>query len=99
MGLHDGPAARRLSVQRRHKLLERLVGGHVPAAIPVLAPRVGDRAAFEAPLQPPQLVMGNMLEQPEEDLGARRHRNGGLGEWQAHKRSRVRQRLASWYAY
>ena len=25
MGFHDGPAARRLSVQRRHKLLERLV--------------------------------------------------------------------------
>src|SRR5580658_8261934 len=121
MGFHHGPAPRRLSVQRRHELLERLVGGHVPAAIPVLAPRVGDRAAFEAPLQPPQLVMGKMLEQldrrparrqpaaaqlaarqglklahqpgpkvfevPEEDLGARGHRNGGLGEWQAHEES------------
>jgi len=63
MGFHDGPAACRLSVQRRHKLFERLAGSHVPAAIPVLAPRVGDRAAFEAPLQPAQLVMGNMLEQ------------------------------------
>jgi len=61
MGFHDGPAACRLSVQRRHKLFERLAGSHVPAAIPVLAPRVGDRAAFEAPLQPAQLVMGNML--------------------------------------
>jgi hypothetical protein len=81
----------------------------------------GDRAAFEAPLQPPQLVMRNMLEQldrrpagrqpaaaqlavrqglklahqpgaevlqvPEEDLGARGHRIGGLGEWQAHEAS------------
>jgi hypothetical protein len=63
MGFHDGPAARRLGVQRRHKLLESLVGGYVPAAIPVLTPRVGDRAALETPLQPPQLVMGNMLQQ------------------------------------
>jgi hypothetical protein len=77
-------------------------------------PRVGDRAAFEAPIQPAQLVMGKMLEQldrrpagrqpaaaqlaaaqgfqlahqpgakvvevPEEDFGARGHRNGGLRE-------------------
>jgi hypothetical protein len=127
MGLHYGPAARRLGVQGRHKLLKRLIGGHIPAAIPVVAPRVGDRAAFEAPLQPPQLVMGNMLEQldrrpagrqpaaaqlaarqgfklahqpgakvvevPEEDLGARRHRNGGLREWQAHGRSMPQGRI------
>src|SRR6204780_3599645 len=63
MGFHDGPAACRLSVQRRHKLLKRLVGAPIPAAIPGVAPWLGDRAAFEAPLQPPQLVMGNMLEQ------------------------------------
>jgi hypothetical protein len=30
MGFHDGPAACRLSVQRRHKLFERLAGGNRP---------------------------------------------------------------------
>ena len=44
-------------------LLERLIGSNVPAAVPVVGPRITDVAAFEAPLQPSQLVMGKMLEQ------------------------------------
>src|SRR5450432_1858388 len=98
--------------------MECLVGSDVPAATPVVGPGADDVAAFEAPLQPAQLVMGKMLEQldrcparrqpaapqlaarqslqlahqpgpevvqvAEEDLGARRHWNDGLREWQAH---------------
>jgi hypothetical protein len=63
MGFHDGPAACGLGVQCCYQLAECLAGGDVPAAVPVVGPGVADVAAFEAPFQPAQLVMGKMLEQ------------------------------------
>jgi len=50
-------------VQRCYQLRQCLVGGDVPAAITVVGPGVADTAAVEAPLQPAQLVMGDVLEQ------------------------------------
>src|ERR1700722_15009626 len=65
MGLDRGPAASGLGAQRCYQLRQRLVGGDIPAAIPVIGPGVTDVAAFKAPLQPAQLVVGDMLEQLE----------------------------------
>ena len=61
--LDDGSAARGLRVQRREQLVERLTGCDVPPVVPVVAPRLDDVAALEAPLEPPQLDVGQVLEQ------------------------------------
>jgi len=59
----DRGAAFRLGVQRGEEALQGLVWRHVPAVVGVIAPRVGDGAAFEAPLKPAQLDVRQVLEQ------------------------------------
>jgi maleylpyruvate isomerase len=60
VGFDERPSPCGLRVQCRYQLFERLIGSNVPAAIPVFGPRIADIAAFEAPLEPSQLVMGKM---------------------------------------
>ena len=61
----DRRAAFRLGVQREEENLEGLLRWHVPAALAKVAPRVGDVAPFEAPLEPSHLDVGQVLEQLE----------------------------------
>ena len=63
MSHDDGPAALALSSQRGHQLFQRLSFGDVPPVAAPVAPRVGDRATFEAPLEPAQLDIREVLEQ------------------------------------
>jgi hypothetical protein len=64
------------------QLVKCLAGCGVPAAIPVVGPGVADVAAFEAPLQPAQLVMGKVLEQLDgvQPDGSRLRRISSLGK-------------------
>jgi len=63
MALDDGRAARRLLGVRRQQVVQGLARRDVPAAVALVAPRVADRAAFEAPLQPAPLHVGQVPEQ------------------------------------
>lgn len=54
VGLDDGSAALGLYAKGGHELVERLLDCDVPAVATVVAPRIGDGTAFEAPFEPPQ---------------------------------------------
>jgi hypothetical protein len=72
VALDDGRAARRLFGVRRQQVIQGLVRRDVPAAVALVAPRVADGAAFEAPLQPAPLDVDQVPEQFQR-RPARRH--------------------------
>ena len=72
VALDDGRAARRLFGVRRQQVVQGLVRRDVPAAVALVAPRVTDGAALEAPLQPAPLHVGQVPEQFQR-RPARRH--------------------------
>ena len=63
MAADDLPAALRARVQRGEQAIEGLIRRDVPAVIAPVAPRVGDGAPLEAPLQPAQLDEREVLDQ------------------------------------
>ena len=65
VGLDDGLAPRGLLAQAGQQGGERLVGIHPPAATFAVAPRVTDVTALEAPLQPAQFHVAQVLGQFE----------------------------------
>jgi hypothetical protein len=72
VALDDGRAARRLFGVRRQQVVQGLGRRDVPAAVALVTPRVADGAAFEAPLQPAPLHVGQVPEQFQR-RPARRH--------------------------
>jgi hypothetical protein len=65
VSLDDGPAARGLRVQVGQQRGGRLVRADGPAAVLLVTPRIADVAALEAPLQPAQLDVAQVLDQFE----------------------------------
>jgi len=63
VGLDDGTAALALHPKGGHEVVERLLFCDIPAVAAAVAPRIRDRAALEAPFEPPQLDICQMLEQ------------------------------------
>jgi hypothetical protein len=62
MGFDDGPAARGLRVQIGQQRGGGLVRADGPATVLLITPRVTDVAALEAPLQPAQLDVAQVLD-------------------------------------
>jgi hypothetical protein len=65
MGLHDGPGPARLVAQAGQQAGKGRIRRNVPAAAVPVAPWVADVAALEAPLQPAQLDVAQVLGQLE----------------------------------
>jgi hypothetical protein len=65
VGLHDGAGPPGLIEQVGHEAGQGLLGSDRPAAISTIGPRVGDLAALEAPLEPAQLHVPQVLGQLE----------------------------------
>jgi hypothetical protein len=68
VGLHDGAGPPGLVEQVGHEAGQVLLGLGRPAAVGAVAPRVGDGAALEAPFEPAQLdvtqVLGQLQRRP-----------------------------------
>jgi hypothetical protein len=62
VGLDDGPAAPGLLTQVIQEADEGLAGADVPAVALAVAPRLADVAALEAPLEPAELDVAQVLE-------------------------------------
>jgi hypothetical protein len=65
VGRHDGAGPPGLIVQVSQEAGQVLLGTYLPAAGSLVAPRVGEVAALEAPLEPAQLDVAQMLDQLE----------------------------------
>jgi hypothetical protein len=63
VSLDNGPTAGCLVVQTLHDIRNGLVRRDVPAMVPAVAPGLGDVAALEPPLEPPQFDIGEVLNQ------------------------------------
>jgi hypothetical protein len=79
VGLDDGPGPRGLLVQAGQQGLAGLPGRDMPAAVLVIGPRVGDGAALEAPLEPAQLDVAQVLGQFQRRPAGRQPAAGQLG--------------------
>jgi hypothetical protein len=83
VGFDDGPGARGLLVQAGQQGLAGLPGPDMPAAVLVIGPRVVEGAALEAPLQPAQLdvaqVLGQLQRRPAGGQPAAGQFGGGQG--------------------
>jgi hypothetical protein len=68
VGLDDGAGPPGLVVQVGQQARQRLLGSDVPAAVFLIGPRVGEGTALEAPLEPAQLdvvqVLGQLNRRP-----------------------------------
>ena len=79
VGLDDGPAPPGLIAQVIQEAGERLVRTHVPAIAIAVGPRVADVMALEAPLEPAQLDIAQVLDQLERGPAGQQPAAGPFG--------------------
>jgi hypothetical protein len=79
VGLDDGAGPPGLVVQVGQQARQGLLGSDVPAALLVIGPRVGEVAALEAPLEPAQLDVAQVLGQLQRRPAGRQAAAGQLG--------------------
>jgi hypothetical protein len=79
VGLDDGAGPPGLVVQAGQQARQGLIGSDVPAAVLVIGPRVGDVLALEAPLEPAQLDVAQVLGQFQRRPARRQPAAGQLG--------------------
>jgi hypothetical protein len=79
VGLDDGAGPPGLVVQVGQQARQGLPGSDVPAAVLGIGPRVGEGAALEAPLEPAQLDVAQVLGQLQRRPAGRQPAAGQLG--------------------
>jgi hypothetical protein len=79
VGLDDDPAPGGLLAQVSEEAREVLAGAEVPAAALAVGPRIADVTALEAPLQPAQLDVAQVLDQFERRPAGRQPATAQLG--------------------
>jgi hypothetical protein len=79
VGLDDDTGPSGLVVQASQQARQALLGSDVPAAVFVIGPRVGEGPALEAPLEPAQLDVTQVLGQLQRRPAGRQPAAGQLG--------------------
>jgi hypothetical protein len=79
VGLDDGAGPPGLVVQVDQQAGQALLGSDVPATVLVISPRVGEDTALEAPLEPAQLDVAQVLGQLQRRPAGRQPAAGQLG--------------------